>query len=397
MDSPVDPPRLAVLARAVKWVDDPDPVSREAGSRVGRLLAEHHIARSPFPQPGHEEVVRFAIPRGAQLARVVEAELVPQPQQPLAGLPGELRGKGVVVDHLPIVAVVPDRVLTPLERARLDLSLAGLLPPQEWDPDDRLLDDEGAPIDLTPRDVGRNPIVLRGPVAPGVLEQHDHVVLLTDRPRSDDPTRTATVRAVQQLGLPVTVLLDPGPEVTAVGAAISPDTKRGLVVFFTGLSGSGKSTLARALADVLDPPVTLLDGDVVRRHLSRGLGFSREDRDLNVERIGWVAAEVAKHGGTAVCAPIAPYDEMRKRVRRMATDVGADFLLVWVSTPLEVCEARDRKGLYAKARRGELTGFTGIDDPYEAPTDADLVLDTSQLSVGDALTQLCGLVASAIA
>ena len=163
-----------------------------------------------------------------------------------------------------------------------------------------------------------------------------------------------------------------------------PRRHRGLVVFFTGLSGSGKSTIARGLADALresgERTVTLLDGDVVRRELSAGLGFSKADRDLNVRRIGWVAAEVARHRGLAICCPIAPYAAARATAREMAPAAGAGFLLVHVATPLEVCEQRDRKGLYARARAGQLTGMTGIDDPYEEPTDADLVLDTTDLT-----------------
>jgi sulfate adenylyltransferase len=164
---------------------------------------------------------------------------------------------------------------------------------------------------------------------------------------------------------------------------------RGFVLFLTGLSGSGKSTVARGVADTLresgDRTVTLLDGDVVRRELSAGLGFSKADRDLNVRRIGWVAAEVARHHGVAICCPIAPYARARATARAMAHQAGAGFLLVYVATPLEVCEQRDRKGLYAKARAGQITGMTGIDDPYEAPTDADLVIDTSDLSVDEAV------------
>lgn len=164
-----------------------------------------------------------------------------------------------------------------------------------------------------------------------------------------------------------------------------PRRHRGLVLFFTGLSGSGKSTIARGVADALresgDRTVTLLDGDVVRRELSAGLGFGKADRDLNVRRIGWVAAEVARHRGVALCCPIAPYEKARANARAMAKAAGGGFLLVHVATPLEVCEQRDRKGLYARARAGLLTGMTGIDDPYEEPTDADLVLDTSELNV----------------
>jgi sulfate adenylyltransferase len=172
----------------------------------------------------------------------------------------------------------------------------------------------------------------------------------------------------------------------------------GVTVLLSGLSGSGKSTIARSLVErlVKNRTVTLLDGDVVRTHLSRGLGFSREDRDINVRRIGWVAGEVTKHGGMAVCAPIAPYDETRRWVRSIVESAGGpgSFLLVWVSTPIEVCEARDVKGLYAKARAGEITGFTGIDDPYEPPLDAELVIDTSVVAVEDAVDHIVAALTS---
>jgi sulfate adenylyltransferase len=161
----------------------------------------------------------------------------------------------------------------------------------------------------------------------------------------------------------------------------------GLTVFFTGLSGSGKSTVAAALAVQLAEAgrtVTLLDGDVVRTHLSAGLGFSRADRETNVRRIGFVAAEVTRHGGLAICAPIAPYAATRAAARAMVERYGR-FVLVHVATPLEVCETRDRKGLYAKARAGLLTEFTGISDPYETPIDAELTLDTSEMDVETAV------------
>jgi len=134
-------------------------------------------------------------------------------------------------------------------------------------------------------------------------------------------------------------------------------------------------------------PVTLLDGDLVRRHLSSELGFSKEHRDLNIRRIGYVAAEITKNGGIAVCAPIAPYDATRKDVRRMV-ESGGGFLLVHVDTPIEVCEARDRKGLYAKARAGIVKEFTGISDPYEAPDDADVVIDTADTTASEAAQQI---------
>ena len=134
-------------------------------------------------------------------------------------------------------------------------------------------------------------------------------------------------------------------------------------------------------------PLTLLDGDLVRKHLSSELGFSMEHRNLNIRRIGFVAAEITKNGGIAICAPIAPYDATRRDVRRMIEPVGG-FVLVHVATPLEVCEQRDRKGLYAKARAGVLQQFTGISDPYEAPADADLVIDTTRLTPGAAADEI---------
>src|ERR1700758_3745769 len=147
-----------------------------------------------------------------------------------------------------------------------------------------------------------------------------------------------------------------------------PRHKQGVTIFFTGLSGSGKSTIANVLLVKLlemgGRPVTILDGDVVRKHLSSELGFSKEHRDINIRRIGYVASEITKNGGIAICAPIAPYDLTRKDVRAMV-EAGGGFILVHVSTSLEVCEARDRKGLYAKARAGALPEFTGISDPYE--------------------------------
>ena len=168
-----------------------------------------------------------------------------------------------------------------------------------------------------------------------------------------------------------------------------PRRIRGVVLFFTGLSGSGKSTIARGLADELaetgERTVTLIDGDVARRFLTAGLGYAKADRDTNVRRIGFVAAEAARHGGLALCCPIAPYAQARATARQLALTAGAGFVLVHVSTPLDVCEDRDRKGLYAKARQGRLTGMTGIDDPYELPQDADLVIDTSRLSIDEAV------------
>ncbi|MEB3371811.1 adenylyl-sulfate kinase [Saccharopolyspora mangrovi] len=173
-----------------------------------------------------------------------------------------------------------------------------------------------------------------------------------------------------------------------------PLAARGFTVLFTGLSGAGKSTLARALRDELSRhdhrAVTLLDGDVVRRTLCEGLGFSAEDRSRNVRRIGYVAAEITRHGGAAICAPIAPYHADRDAVRRMVREAGG-FVLVHVATPLGECERRDRKGLYRRARTGSLPEFTGISAPYEFPDDADLVLDTSELSQDEAVERVVAL------
>jgi sulfate adenylyltransferase len=169
------------------------------------------------------------------------------------------------------------------------------------------------------------------------------------------------------------------PEVAAILAESHPPRHRqGVCVWFTGFSGAGKSTTAELLVALLlehGRQSTLLDGDIVRTHLSKGLGFSKEDRDANVLRIGFVAAEVVRHGGVAVCAAVSPYRAARDGVRALA---GSDrFIEVFVDTPLDVCESRDVKGMYAQARRGTLKGFTGIDDPYEAPLAPELVLDTT--------------------
>lgn len=169
--------------------------------------------------------------------------------------------------------------------------------------------------------------------------------------------------------------------------AFPPRKEQGLVLFFTGLSGAGKSTVAKALTAALgayDRPVTLLDGDVVRLNLSKGLGFSKGDRDTNILRIGYVASLVAKSGGLAICAPIAPYRKTRGEVRRMVGSNGR-FVEVHVATDLATCESRDPKGLYARARAGQIKGFTGIDDPYEAPENPELRLDTGKLSVSESI------------
>ena len=182
------------------------------------------------------------------------------------------------------------------------------------------------------------------------------------------------------------------PEVaTELRRSFPPRHKQGLTIFFSGLSGSGKSTIANVLMtkflEVGGRPVTMLDGDLVRKHLSSELGFSKEHRDINIRRIGYVASEITKNGGIAICAPIAPYDLTRKDVRALIEPVGG-FILVHLSTSVDVCETRDRKGLYAKARAGILKEFTGISDPYEEPTDAEVRINTAELSPEEAAQEI---------
>jgi sulfate adenylyltransferase len=312
-------------------------------------------------------------------------------------------------------------------RTRLDQALLGLRAPHDLPGDDGdvYVDEEGTPIasrsggaltGLAPlrwehpdsvRTAAAVVIPIPG-VGPAAALPPDTVLLLpASGVRLDDARFTAWSRAwagsasaVIQVPYDAAEASERRAELAAAyssGPLLEVETmplppSGGVTVLLSGLSGSGKSTIARALVErlVTSRTVTLLDGDVVRTHLSRGLGFSREDRDVNVRRIGWVAAEVTKHGGMAVCAPIAPYDETRRWVRAIVEAAGGpgSFLLVWVSTPIEVCEARDVKGLYAKARAGEITGFTGIDDPYEPPLDAELVIDTSVVPVEDAVDQI---------
>jgi sulfate adenylyltransferase len=162
-----------------------------------------------------------------------------------------------------------------------------------------------------------------------------------------------------------------------LGQMFPPRHQQGFCLWFTGLSGAGKSTTAEVLTSLLlerGRQITVLDGDVVRTHLSKGLGFSREDRDTNILRIGYVASEIVRHNGAVICAAVSPYRAARNECRKLVADDR--FIEVFVDTPIDVCEQRDVKGLYAQARRGELKGFTGVDDPYEAPVNPELTLDT---------------------
>ncbi|HWY25954.1 MAG TPA: adenylyl-sulfate kinase [Nevskia sp.] len=175
---------------------------------------------------------------------------------------------------------------------------------------------------------------------------------------------------------------------------MSASPRRGFTLFMTGLSGAGKSTLSEQVARVIQTqyqrPATILDGDIVREMLSSGLTFSRADRELNLRRIGYVAGEVTRHGGICICAAIAPFRSARAEVRARISQLGG-FYEIYIATPLAVCESRDPKGLYKKARRGEIKGFTGVDDPFEIPEDPELSIDTSKLALEDSVKKILAL------
>lgn len=192
-------------------------------------------------------------------------------------------------------------------------------------------------------------------------------------------------------GLDIPEWFSPPEVIKELRKSFPPIKERGFTIFFTGLSGAGKSTLANGLMvklmEIGTRPVTLLDGDIVRKHLSSELGFSKEHRDINVRRIGYVASEITKNRGIAICAPIAPYNNLRQEVRRMISEYGV-FVEVYVSTSLEVCEKRDRKGLYKLAREGKIKQFTGINDPYEKPQNPEITIDTSGLDPEEAINSI---------
>jgi sulfate adenylyltransferase len=174
-----------------------------------------------------------------------------------------------------------------------------------------------------------------------------------------------------------------------IGYFRSPKERQGFCLWFTGLSGAGKSTIADLLDERLIQngyKTTLLDGDVVRTHLSKGLGYSKEDRIENINRIAFVASQVVKHNGIAICATISPYDQMRAKARKMFDKHR--FIEVYISTPIDICESRDPKGYYFLARQGKMPGFTGIDDAYEPPTGSEIIVDTTDISVKESVNQI---------
>jgi sulfate adenylyltransferase len=396
---------------------------RLAGPLTGFREPEHGPFRQLRQTPGQ---VRAELGGGPVLAFATRRPLSGRQIGQLRHFAGQLRARLLL---LPLVSGPAEVVVRPEALVRAVSAAAKHLPPGT------VL----VPVPLAPRDVtARQETAIRAVVAAAygathlLMDEEDAVRGMRadqDGPAAEAPIpvlpsgewaydRAAEVWRPLALIEPGTEqsdlaageledLLDRGEEVPAWYAppgvvaelhrARPPRRERGVVVFFTGLSGSGKSTIARALRDALaergDRTVSLLDGDLVRQLLSAGLTFSRADRDLNIARIGYVATEVARHGGIAICAPIAPYEAARTQVRRMVSDVG-DFLLIHVATPVEVCEARDRKGLYAKARAGLIDHFTGVSDPYEEPRNADLTIDTSVMTRQQAVDAVLNLLTS---
>ena len=441
---------MAVTPPPPSWLAEPGQLDELAARLLG--LAEEHVWRLPVPAPVAEQARRagrlvIIDPEGATAGylhpdRPGSAHAQPGGDPTLRG-PGadtpagdtmvELSGRvepsgdsgygiGRALWRSPAeladelggragVVAVTDR---PLVRADLDvLHEAGAAHPAAMvivvttaHRGTRLVAPEAtlAAVTTSARSLGATARVVPAPVAGGSATLRaglaDRYGAVLDAPVRLDLASTPGDDWVDELaarldrGDPVGDLVDPGAA-AILRRARPPLHRRGVVVLLSGLSGSGKSTIARVVRSRIltttERTVTLLDGDVVRRLLSAGLGFSRADRELNLARIGFVAAEAARHGGIALCAPIAPYASSRARMRQLALDAGADFLLVWVATPLDECERRDRKGLYARARAGEIDNFTGISDPFEPPTDADLVLDTTDRTPEQAAEAVLGL------
>jgi sulfate adenylyltransferase len=356
------------------------------GALAPQLSFEHDGPVSlALPQALAGATVDLVDPEGLPLARLSGSGLTALsapshgPFRRLHLTPAQVRARHPEALTVPVAGALTDTDLESIRKARAGRPVVLLA-----------LTGTGTPQGLT--GVG----LVRASLAAASLLGDAHVVAVPLPSHGDAATDHA-------LGQRVVGNYAPGEVLAPVGEGDLPDevatvldhdqpAERGAVVFFTGLSGSGKSTLAQALNDLIleagERTVTSLDGDVVRRNLSAGLTFSREDRETNIRRIGWVAAEIARHRGIAICSPIAPFDETRRQVRAMVEDAGGEFVLVHVATPLEECERRDRKGLYAKARAGEIPDFTGISSPYEEPTDAAVRVDTTGRTIDDALADV---------
>jgi sulfate adenylyltransferase len=428
---------LAVLDITERSVAQPLGQSGQTGRHARPAAAGPAMVRLSGPVTAYREPEHGPFRQLRQAPAQVRAELGDGPvlafatRRPLSGrqigqlrhFAGQLRARLLL---LPLISGPAEVVVRPEALVRAVAAAAKHLPPGTV----------MVPVPLAPRDAtAAREVAIRAVVAAAYGATH----LLMDERDADRGGRPAAEDAYLQTPIPVMpggawaydraaevwrplALIEPGTEQSDLAAgeledlldrgedvpawyappgvtaelrrARPPRRERGVVVFFTGLSGAGKSTIARGLRDALaergDRTVSLLDGDLVRQLLSAGLTFSRADRDLNIARIGYVAAEIARHGGIAICAPIAPYEAARAQVRRMVSEVG-DFLLIHVATPVAVCEARDRKGLYAKARAGLIDHFTGVSDPYEEPRNADLTIDTSVMSRQEAVQAVLGL------
>jgi sulfate adenylyltransferase len=365
---------------------DPIRTFNEPGSPVTLSLPDEVVTAAE--EAGEVELVD---PEGLPLARLSTATGALEarshaaygPFRRLHLTPAEVRATHAGSVFVPVTDALTDHELAQLagEQRVVLLALSGTGTPDQLSPVALIRATLAAAGHLPGASVVVVPLAARGDA------EADHAlgVQVVRNYAGDDPVRALAEPADQDPTYPddIAAILDfdrPEPE------------SRGLVLFFTGLSGSGKSTLARALQDKLleqgRRTVSSLDGDVVRRNLSAGLTFSREDRETNIRRIGWVAAEIARHGGVAICSPIAPFDETRQQVREMVAEAGGEFFLVHVATPLEECERRDRKGLYAKARQGVIPEFTGISSPYEEPQDAAVRVDTTGRTIEDALSDV---------
>lgn len=393
---------VASLSVTELWDDGGSISVAGAIGPVGALERGSHrgLRRSaPLDRPGRVLGIAVAQPpyrpqlaQWAQAAAVVGASILLLPLTG-SGRKGPVDGPALVRTCLDAAAdldaeVVPvavpyhgdparDRMLTALVAGAYGATHT-LGPPAAADPDWA----RALPAVIEPPEVKRNPGTDRW-VSCSSADQ-------ADRPGSCAEDAPATVARLLARGEPVPSWLA-SPLVVRELTRSRPARATGVTVLLSGLSGSGKSTIAKALASAIhersDRTVTVLDGDLVRAMLSSELTFSPEHRDLNVRRIGFVAAQVTRHAGIAVCAPIAPYARSRDAVRAMVTPHGG-YLLVHVSTPIEACEARDRKGLYAKARAGLIPAFTGVSDPYEVPVDADLSIDTERVGVAEAVEQI---------